>query len=140
MTKKIDVASLADFNAAHFINDNADIRAYIKIVEEEGDVSEFSDVLNTVFLAMGANAVAKALSMDVGRVWDVQIQPSENLDDLEKVIAFLKAETSEKSTANPHFGSNFEDFLREQGIYNEVNASAIRNVIAAIMKQNSNEG
>jgi DNA-binding phage protein len=139
MTEKINVASLADFNPAHYIKDLEDIRAYIKVVGDEGDVSAFSEALNTVFLAIGANAVAKALGMSVDCVWDVQMQPSDHLGDLEKVLTFLKAETSQKSSANPHAGSNFEDFLREEGIYHEVNASAIRNVIAAIMKQNSNE-
>lgn len=33
-------------------------------------------------------------------------------------------------TANPHIGSSFEDFLKEEGIYEEVTASAIKRVIA----------
>lgn len=31
---------------------------------------------------------------------------------------------------NPHFGSSFEDFLIEEGIANEVNATAIKHVLA----------
>ena len=33
-------------------------------------------------------------------------------------------------TANPHIGSSFEDFLKEEGMYEEVTASAIKRVIA----------
>lgn len=140
MKKKIEATSLAEFNPAHFINDIEDIRAFIKIVGEEGDVSAFSEALNTVFLAIGANAVAKALDMNVDRVWDVQMQPTDHLHDLEKVLTFFKAETSENFAPNPHAGSNFEDFLREEGIYHEANAAAIRNVITTIKKQKSSEG
>ena len=31
---------------------------------------------------------------------------------------------------NPHFGSSFEDFLKEEGIADEVNAAAIKHVLA----------
>ena len=31
---------------------------------------------------------------------------------------------------NPHFGSSFEDFLQEEGIADEVNAAAIKHVLA----------
>lgn len=34
------------------------------------------------------------------------------------------------NATNPHFGSAFEDFLREEGIANEVNAAAIKHVLA----------
>lgn len=34
------------------------------------------------------------------------------------------------SDTNPHFGSSFEDFLKEEGIAEEVNAAAIKHVLA----------
>ena len=33
-------------------------------------------------------------------------------------------------SANPHIGSSFEDFLKEEGIYDEVTAHAVKRVIA----------
>jgi len=33
-------------------------------------------------------------------------------------------------TDNPHIGSSFEDFLQEEGIAEEVNATAIKHVLA----------
>jgi antitoxin HicB len=36
-----------------------------------------------------------------------------------------------KSKINQHIGSNFDDFLREEGIYEEVEAAALKKVIAA---------
>lgn len=36
---------------------------------------------------------------------------------------------------NDHIGSSFEDFLREEGIYEEVEASAIKKVIACMIEQ-----
>lgn len=36
---------------------------------------------------------------------------------------------------NDHIGSNFEDFLREEGIYEEVEAGAIKKVIACMIEQ-----
>ena len=38
-----------------------------------------------------------------------------------------------KSKTNPHIGSNFDDFLREQGIYEEVEAAALKKVIASAL-------
>jgi antitoxin HicB len=32
--------------------------------------------------------------------------------------------------ANPHIGSSFEDFLSEEGIYEEVSAAAVKQVLA----------
>ncbi len=32
--------------------------------------------------------------------------------------------------ANPHIGSSFEDFLSEEGIYEEVSAAAVKQVVA----------
>jgi len=38
-----------------------------------------------------------------------------------------------KSKKNPHVGSNFDDFLREQGIYEQVESAALKKVIAAAL-------
>ncbi len=38
-----------------------------------------------------------------------------------------------KSKNNPHVGSNFDDFLREEGIYEEVEAAALKKVIAVAL-------
>ncbi len=37
------------------------------------------------------------------------------------------------SKNNPHIGSRFDDFLREEGIYAEVEAAAIKKVIASAL-------
>ena len=36
---------------------------------------------------------------------------------------------------NPHFGSSFEDFLKEEGIYDEATAHAIKRVITWQIQQ-----
>lgn len=36
---------------------------------------------------------------------------------------------------NPHLGGDFEDFLKEEGIYSEVTARAVKKVIAAQLKE-----
>ncbi len=38
-----------------------------------------------------------------------------------------------KSNINQHIGSNFDDFLREEDIYEEVEAAALKKVIAAAL-------
>ena len=38
-----------------------------------------------------------------------------------------------KSKINPHIGTNFDEFLREEGIYEEVEASALKKVIAGAL-------
>ena len=38
-----------------------------------------------------------------------------------------------KSKNNPHIGSNFDDFLREEGIFEEVEAAALKKVIASAL-------
>ncbi|MGQ3169602.1 MAG: hypothetical protein ACT6RZ_04465 [Methylophilus sp.] len=131
------MASLKDFNAAHFLADNRDISAYIRIVEEEEDISEYSHAFYTVFLAIGANAVANAMGISVEQVWDVQEEPSEHLDNLQKMIGLFKG-LPDTSKNNPHAGGNFEDFLKDQGIYDEVTASAIRQI--EILKQGLDNG
>ena len=39
------------------------------------------------------------------------------------------------TTENPHFGSSFEDFLREEGIAEAVNAAAVKHVLAWQIEQ-----
>ena len=36
---------------------------------------------------------------------------------------------------NPHIGSDFDDFLREEGIYEEVESAALKKVIAAALSK-----
>ena len=36
--------------------------------------------------------------------------------------------------SNPHAGSDFDDFLREEGIFEEVQAVAIKKVVAAMIE------
>ena len=38
-------------------------------------------------------------------------------------------------TTNPHFGSSFDDWLKEQGIYEEVTTHAIKRVLAWQIEQ-----
>ncbi|RRJ96391.1 Fis family transcriptional regulator [Opitutaceae bacterium TAV4] len=38
-----------------------------------------------------------------------------------------------KSKNNPHIGGNFDDFLREEGICEEVESAALKKVIAAAL-------
>ena len=38
-----------------------------------------------------------------------------------------------KSKNNPHIGSSFDDFLRQEGLYQEVEAAALKKVIAAAL-------
>jgi predicted XRE-type DNA-binding protein len=38
-------------------------------------------------------------------------------------------------TTNPHFGSSFDDWLKEQGIYEEATAHAIKRVLAWQIEQ-----
>lgn len=40
-----------------------------------------------------------------------------------------------KSKSNPHIGSDFDAFLREEGIYEEVEANALKKVIAAALSK-----
>ena len=37
--------------------------------------------------------------------------------------------------SNPHIGSNFDDFLQEEGIFEEVEAAAIKKVVACMIEQ-----
>ena len=37
--------------------------------------------------------------------------------------------------SNPHIGSDFDSFLREEGIYEEVEATALKKVIAAALEK-----
>ena len=38
--------------------------------------------------------------------------------------------------ANPHIGSDFDDFLREEGIYNQAEAVAVKRVLAYELERN----
>ena len=40
-----------------------------------------------------------------------------------------------KSKNNPHIGSNFDEFLREEGIFEEVEAAALKKVIASALSR-----
>jgi DNA-binding Xre family transcriptional regulator len=40
---------------------------------------------------------------------------------------------------NPHAGSDFDDFLREEGIFEEVQAAAIKKVVAAMVERAMSE-
>jgi antitoxin HicB len=40
-----------------------------------------------------------------------------------------------KLKSNPHIGSDFDAFLREEGIYEEVEATALKKVIAAALEK-----
>lgn len=137
MTKKIDVASLPDFNPAHFIANTDDIKTYIRIVKEEGDPAALGEALNTIFTVVGATAVADALNMSVGQVWDAQERPLEHPDTLQQICDVIESGSLVENTTNPHLGTNFEDFLRAEGIHDEVTAQAVRRVIAALLKQRS---
>jgi hypothetical protein len=42
---------------------------------------------------------------------------------------------------NKHRGSNFDDFLREEGLYEEVHAAALKRVVAELLEESmSREG
>jgi DNA-binding phage protein len=137
MTKKISVASLPEFNSAHFLNDFEDIKTYIRIVKEDGDPVALGHALNNVFMALGANAVADALAVDVFQIWEAQENPSEHLSTLEQVCDVIENGSLAENHANPHRGTDFEEFLRAEGIYDEVTAQAVRRVIAALLSQRS---
>ena len=38
--------------------------------------------------------------------------------------------------ANPHIGSDFDDFLREEGVYNQAEAVAVKRVLAFELERN----
>ena len=40
---------------------------------------------------------------------------------------------------NPHAGSDFDDFLREEGIFEEVQAAAIKKVVAVMVERAMSE-
>lgn len=135
MTKKIDAALLPDFNSAHYLADYEDIKAYIQIVKEEGDPVALGQALNTVFMALGASAVANAFNVDVSQIWDAQENPLEHPDTVQQIADLIESGLLVGNTTNPHLGTDFEDFLREEGIHDEVTAKAVRRVIAALLKQ-----
>lgn len=116
MTKKIDVASLPDFNPAYFMADFEDIKTYIRLVKEEGDPIALGQALNTVFMALGANVVADALEVDVSQIWDAQENPLEHPETLQQISDVIE-NGALADKVNPHRGGDFEEFLRAEGIY-----------------------
>jgi len=53
----------------------------------------------------------------------------------------MPSEASTMKKANPRIGSSFEDFLAEEGILEDVQAAAIKRVLAAqLEKQRQAEG
>jgi antitoxin HicB len=40
-----------------------------------------------------------------------------------------------RKTKNPHIGSSFDDFLKEDGIYEDVQTTAIKRVLASQLEQ-----
>lgn len=91
MTKKIDVTSLPDFNAAHFMADYEDIKAYIRIVREEGDPVSLVEALKTIFMALGACVVADALEVDVQKIWDAQEAPLEHPEIMQQISDVIES-------------------------------------------------
>jgi len=108
MTKKIDVASLPDFNPSHFIANADDIKTYIRIVKEEGDPVALGEALNTVFMALGAFIVADALNMSVSQLWDAQERPLEHPDTLRQICYVIESGSLAENATNPHLGTDFE--------------------------------
>jgi len=137
MTKKIDVTSLPEFNAASFMADYEDIKAYIRVVKEEGDPVALGEALKTIFMALGARVVADALNIGTSRVWDAQEMPLEHPETLQLISDVIESGALVENTVNPHQGDDFEQFLKAEGIYSEVNARALRRVIASFLKQRS---
>lgn len=45
-----------------------------------------------------------------------------------------------KKTRNPHIGSRFDDWLKEEGIYEEVTTAAMKRVLAWQLEQAMQEG
>lgn len=93
MTKKIDVASLREFNPAHVICDYEDIKVYTKVVKEEGDPAAFEDTLSTVFQALGAITIAAKSGLTVSQVWDAQESPLEHPENLQRIIELLESDS-----------------------------------------------
>jgi antitoxin HicB len=40
-----------------------------------------------------------------------------------------------RKASNPHLGSDFDDFLREEGLYDEAHAVAVKRVLAHELKR-----
>jgi intergrase/recombinase len=135
MTKKIDVASLPEFNAASFMTDYEDIKAYIRVVKEEGDPVALGQALKPVFMALGARVVSDALNIETSRVWDAQEMPLEHLETLRLISDVIENGALVENTDNPHQGSDFIAFLKAEGIFSEVNARALRRVLEALKQR-----
>lgn len=59
MTKKIKVSGLTEFDAAEFLNSEADVAAYLTAVLEENDPALLAAALGDVARARGMSQVAK---------------------------------------------------------------------------------
>ncbi|KAF0843133.1 hypothetical protein FNL37_0550 [Methylovorus glucosotrophus] len=90
MTEKIDVASLRDVNPAEYITDKEDFKAYLDVLEEEGELGALTEGLLILFQAKGALTVAEALGVDVREVWNAQQEPVEHQKLLLRIIEILK--------------------------------------------------
>ncbi len=90
MSKKIDLTSLTEFNAAHFVSDAGDIKAYIQEVETEDNIESLRGAVKTVFMAKGAIAVADELGITVQEVWDAQVNPLKHPDVFNNMVNVFK--------------------------------------------------
>lgn len=124
MTKKISVGSLREFNSAHFICDYEDMKVFLRLTKEEGDPGAFKDDLSTVFQALGAITIAAKSGLTVSQVWDAQEMPLENPENLQRIIELIESDSLAENGANPHQGSDFNEWLKDEGIQDEVNARA----------------
>lgn len=134
---KIDLALLPDFNPAYFLADHEDIKAYIRLVKEEGDPAALGQALKTIFMALGACHIAEALNLDTSCVWDAQEEPLEHPETLQQITELIESGALVENTVNPQRGDDFEQFLKAEGIYSDANARALRRVIAALLKKRS---
>ena len=47
----------------------------------------------------------------------------------------MKEDKAVAENSNPHIGSDFDDFLKEEGLYEEVNAGATKKLLALQLSQ-----
>jgi hypothetical protein len=55
-------------------------------------------------------------------------------DSVDDYLNFCKERGEEPEKPNPYIGSNFDDFLKEEGIYEEVEQAAKRNIGMEILE------
>lgn len=90
MSKKIDLTSLSEFNAAQFLTTSKGIKVYIQDVETENNTEFFKEAFKTVFMAKGAIAVADELGITVQQVWDAQVDPLKHPDIFTNMMNLFK--------------------------------------------------